>query len=199
MNFSYSKGICNKLRNREELTPKEIQSIELALRLTDCYESLLGESLGLDVSAGDVEGENGEFDLKHQLHRNALRLKEFREQPVPSDKRDYKVYAVDFDGTLCYSLPDMTIISPNIKLITFLIQERKEGNKVILWTCRYGDKLDEAVAFCKRNGLEFDEICKNTDKTIEHFGLDSRKIAADYYIDDKNVDCSMFNVPYFGE
>ena len=63
-----------------------------------------------------------------------------------------KIYAVDFDGTLCsYAWPD--IGRPHVILIKFLMEERKKGNKVILWTCRVGEKLKEAVEWCEEQGF----------------------------------------------
>ena len=54
------------------------------------------------------------------------------------------IISVDFDGTLADT--DATrIYAPNIKLINYLIDRRKNGNKVILWTCREGSRLDQAV------------------------------------------------------
>ena len=51
------------------------------------------------------------------------------------EKRNYKIYAVDFDGTLCENAwPE--IGKPNDALINRMIELREEGNKVILWTCR---------------------------------------------------------------
>ena len=58
--------------------------------------------------------------------------------------RNYTIYAVDFDGTLCESeFPE--IGSPNIELINHLIELRHQGDKVILWTCRVGERLENAV------------------------------------------------------
>lgn len=56
--------------------------------------------------------------------------------------------AVDFDGTLADT--DATnIYSPNTKLINYLIARKEKGDKVILWTCREGSRLDQAVEWCK--------------------------------------------------
>lgn len=50
---------------------------------------------------------------------------------------NFQTIAVDFDGTLCYSKwPDCG--QPNQALITYLQEWRKNGNKLILWTCRAG-------------------------------------------------------------
>jgi hypothetical protein len=96
------------------------------------------------------------------------------------------IFAVDFDGTLAITKWP-TIISPIMPMITFSILARQGGNKVILNTCRTGKPLEDAVEFCKTFGLEFDAINENLPELIAQYNSDSRKISADYYIDDKNV------------
>ena len=54
------------------------------------------------------------------------------------------IYAVDFDGTLCEAMfPE--IGAPNMALINHLIKRRKQGHKVILWTCRVEEWLQNGV------------------------------------------------------
>ena len=97
---------------------------------------------------------------------------------------DYQIIAVDFDGTLCFSdWPDVG--EPNTKLIEYLKNWRKNGNKLILWTCRVGKALELAVSWCSSHQLEFDAINDNLPETVEKYGNNSRKITCDYYIDDK--------------
>jgi len=94
------------------------------------------------------------------------------------------IIAVDFDGTLSLAgYPHSGI--PNTRLIDELNAYRRNGAKLILWTCREGLLLAEALAFCKRVGIEFDSVNENLDFMKEKYG-DSRKVYADYYIDDKN-------------
>ena len=94
-----------------------------------------------------------------------------------------KIIAVDFDGTLCeYAWP--RIGEPNKELISYLLNEQKTGTKLILWTCRVGEKLWEAVCWCSKHGLVFDAINDNVQEAITMFGGDSRKVYADIYIDD---------------
>jgi Predicted hydrolases of the HAD superfamily len=101
-------------------------------------------------------------------------------------RRDYKIIAVDFDGTLCTDeFPK--IGNPNRSLINLLISRKEAGDKVILWTCRVGERLQEAVSWCSQSGLEFDTVNENLPEVIERFGQDTRKIHADIYIDDKAV------------
>lgn len=109
--------------------------------------------------------------------------------------RSYTVYAVDFDGTLCESVwPG--IGAPNMALINHLIKRRQQGNKIILWTCREGQRLQEAVEWCRRYGLEFDAVNANLSETNETFGVDCRKVFADVYIDDKAINKPKYHVPY---
>lgn len=98
-----------------------------------------------------------------------------------------KIYAVDFDGTLCRGSRYPVIGSPNYYLIEFLKERRNQGDIVILWTCRQGKTLEEAISWCRKYGLEFDYINENTEKNKKVFGNDCRKIFANYYIDDKNL------------
>ena len=105
-------------------------------------------------------------------------MSEFNSEETP------KVYAVDFDGTLCENAwPD--IGAPCHELIEKMKQLRKNGHKVILWTCREGMRLVDAIAWCSGHGLFFDAVNDNLDEHMKRFGSNSRKILADYYIDDK--------------
>lgn len=94
------------------------------------------------------------------------------------------ILAVDFDGTL--SLGKWPDVGPaNEKLFRFLKKRKDEGDKLILWSCRVGKPLEDAVAWCRENDLEFDAVNDNLPEVIEIYGTNSRKISCDYYIDDK--------------
>ena len=57
---------------------------------------------------------------------------------------DFQTIAVNFDGTLCYSKwPELG--QPNQALIEYLQEWKRNGNKLILWTCRAGEALSNAV------------------------------------------------------
>jgi len=100
--------------------------------------------------------------------------------------------AVDFDGTLCeHAFPGIGKQNEHQKeLMVKLIQMRKEGHKLILWTNR-GDNEDypvltEAINWCKEKGLEFDAINRNLAGQKKLSGY-SPKVMADIYIDDLAV------------
>lgn len=98
-----------------------------------------------------------------------------------------KIYAVDFDGTLNLAGTYPELGEPNIELISYMRERRQAGDKVILWTCREGSLLKSAVKFCKNYGLEFDAVNDNLRENTQCFGNNSRKVFADYYIDDRNM------------
>ena len=93
--------------------------------------------------------------------------------------------AVDFDGTIVDNKYPK-IGKPKLFAFETLLELQKKGHDLILWTYRSGSKLDEAVAFCKENGLAFYAVNKNYPEEQEDERM-SRKIAADIYIDDRNL------------
>ena len=99
-------------------------------------------------------------------------------------ENNFKTIAVDFDGALCFSKwPELG--EPKQPLIDYLQKWKSQGDKLILWTCRAGDALDAAVAWCQSHQLEFDAVNDNLPEIIEYYGTNSRKISCDYYIDDR--------------
>lgn len=105
------------------------------------------------------------------------------------------IIAVDFDGTLDESRwPGCG--PPNTQLFEWLKLHRQNGDKVILWTCREGDRLDEAIRYCNEQGLYFDAVNASIEAAVIQYGSDSRKVYADLYIDDKCADKTKFGLPY---
>jgi hydroxymethylpyrimidine pyrophosphatase-like HAD family hydrolase len=93
--------------------------------------------------------------------------------------------AVDFDGTIVeHKYPE--IGKENLFAFQTLKELEKRGAQLILWTFRTGKELDDAVEFCRKNGIEFYAINKNYPEEILDDTV-SRKIDADIYIDDKNI------------
>jgi hypothetical protein len=94
--------------------------------------------------------------------------------------------AVDFDGTIVeHKYPD--IGKPVLFAFESLKELQKRGHKLILWTYRSGKELEQAIEFCKQNGIEFYAINKSfTEEKFEN-GRVSRKIDADLFIDDRNL------------
>lgn len=107
-------------------------------------------------------------------------------KPEPMCIERPKVIAVDFDGCICVNAyPD--IGKPNIEVINALISEVSCGTQLVLWTCREGEKLEEAIAACESWGIKFAAINESTPEWIAVYGTSPRKVGADEYWDDKAV------------
>ena len=95
--------------------------------------------------------------------------------------------AMDFDGTIVENrYPEIGRELPfATQTLRMLISDR---HRLILWTCREGQLLDDAINWCKERGVEFYAVNKDypeeTFNTNNHF---SRKIKADLFIDDRNL------------
>ena len=95
------------------------------------------------------------------------------------------IIAVDFDGTIVEDAYPK-IGKPMLFAFETLKKLQEEGHRLILWTYRYGDRLDEAVKFCEEKGIHFYAVNKSFPE--EQFTKDmSRKIHADLFIDDRNI------------
>ena len=104
------------------------------------------------------------------------------------------IIAVDFDGTLCeHKFPKIGEIKEVNQNVIDYIKARKElhDDIIILWTCREGSYLDDAVKWCKKNEIPIDYVNDNCDDVKNSYGQ-SRKILADIYIDDKAINVSNF-------
>lgn len=100
------------------------------------------------------------------------------------------IYAIDFDGTLCFDeFP--AIGAPRPDVLDFAKRVRRAGDRLILWTCRHGAELSAAVDWCKAHGLEFDAINDNLPDQVARYGKNCRKVYADYYIDDRALELDM--------
>lgn len=100
--------------------------------------------------------------------------------------RSNKKLAIDFDGTI---VEDAYPGIGKAKIFAFdtLKKLQSEGYRLILWTYRSGKHLDEAVEFCRKNGLEFYAINSSFEGEVFNGDEQSRKIDADLFIDDRNL------------
>jgi len=103
------------------------------------------------------------------------------------------IIAIDFDGTIVeHRYPAIGRTRPFAFEALKALQAKQ--HRLILWSYRSGKELNEAVEFCRMNGIEFYAVNKNypEEKWNEN---DSRKILADIYIDDRNIG----GLPSWGE
>ena len=97
------------------------------------------------------------------------------------------VIAVDFDGTIVeHRYPSIGKELPFA--IETLCRLSEEGHRLILWTVREGELLDQAVEFCRSRGLEFYAVnCDYPEEKKERNSHFTRKLKADIWIDDRNL------------
>lgn len=95
--------------------------------------------------------------------------------------------AVDFDGTIVtHEYPkigkERTFATDTLKHLI------KDGHRLVLWTVREGDLLDEAVNWCRERGVEFYAINRDyPEEERENNNHFSRKLKVDLWIDDRNI------------
>lgn len=110
------------------------------------------------------------------------------------------IIAVDFDGILCKNnFPE--IGKPKYDMISKIRQLIDNGHEVILWTSRVDDALTKAVEWCHDRGLHFCAVNENAPSNVEKFKAKypngTRKVYADVYIDDHNLEYwSEENAPF---
>lgn len=97
------------------------------------------------------------------------------------------VIAVDFDGTIVENrYPEIGDERPFATDTLRMLA--KDKHQLILWSCREGKLLDDAVAWCRERGVEFWAVNKDYPEEEEtKNSYFSRKIKADMFIDDRQV------------
>lgn len=111
-------------------------------------------------------------------------------------KDNYKklILAIDFDGTIVnHEFPKIGYLKPYAKQV--IQRWKEEGHKIIIWTCRNQSEpehpewtqapISAVIEFLNKNKIPFDTV--NSDVPNLGFWLQSRKVYADVYIDDRNM------------
>lgn len=96
------------------------------------------------------------------------------------------ILKIDFDGCIVTEkFP--SIGDPLPMAIETLRKFHEHKYNTILWTCREGDPLIDAIDFLHQNGVYFDVVNQGHPMNpYRHLGQ-SRKPFAHYHIDDKNI------------
>lgn len=103
-------------------------------------------------------------------------------------KENHRFVACDFDGVICLTTeePFPAIGEENPGAIPTLLFLKNCGYSLILWTCRTGQSLQDAIVWCGQRGLTFDHVNENPSAGFPT----SNKIFAHYYIDDRAIGLS---------
>ena len=94
--------------------------------------------------------------------------------------------AIDFDGTIVeHRYPgigrEIPFAIDTLKMLT------QDGHRLILWSVREGQLLEEAVEWCRERGLEFYAVNKDFPEENREDKKFSRKLKVDMFIDDRNI------------
>lgn len=95
--------------------------------------------------------------------------------------------AVDFDGTIVtHKYP---LIGEEIPFaVDTLKMLQRDHHKLILWSVREGKLLEDAVEWCRERGVVFYAVNRDyPEETTDNNPHFSRKLKADYFIDDRNL------------
>lgn len=96
------------------------------------------------------------------------------------------IIAIDFDGTIARTKYP-TILGEVDGAREAMEQLHEAGHYLIIWTCRKGEHLTDAINWLLAQGVPFDRVNASAPADIERWGDNGRKIGADIYIDDKNL------------
>lgn len=95
--------------------------------------------------------------------------------------------AVDFDGTIVeHRYPRIGEERPfATETLRMLINDH---HRLILWTVREGHLLQEAIDWCHERGVDFWAVNRDyPEEEVEKNNHFSRKLKADYFIDDRGI------------
>lgn len=101
-------------------------------------------------------------------------------------KKFQKTIAIDFDGTITREdNKDCSIGEIKPYAARIINKFYRDGYIVIINTLRNND-IEDIVKFLKKKRIKFHYLNENEPTRIEYYG-DTRKIAADIYIDDRGL------------
>jgi len=97
-----------------------------------------------------------------------------------------KIIAIDFDGTIVADqYPAIGQLKPNAREV--IQQLKHDGHYIIIWTCRTGNPMHQVYDFLTEQQIPFDRINKSNPENVAKYGIDTRKVYADVYVDDKGL------------
>lgn len=100
------------------------------------------------------------------------------------------ILAIDFDDTIAdTSYPEIHGLKKDAR--EYINKLYSDEWYIIIWTCRANNDNSKMpynmmFEFLQKEGINYHKINEQHDGLLDFFG-DTRKISADYYIDDKNI------------
>lgn len=100
-----------------------------------------------------------------------------------------KTYAIDWDGTVVQDKQFPNIGEPKPNAINVMKRMLAEGGRIIIWTCRGGERQEQGIrAKLNEHGV-YDFIVNDHFEDEKEYwtGQMSPKVFADVYIDDRGI------------
>lgn len=96
------------------------------------------------------------------------------------------ILAIDFDGTI---VDDRYPQIGNLRkdAAETIQQLHADGHYIIIWSCRTDRKKYEMMDYLVQNDIPYHQINKSNPDNVAKYGIDTRKVYADVYIDDKAI------------
>lgn len=97
------------------------------------------------------------------------------------------IIAIDFDGTIVEDrYPEIgKLIGGAREVINKLYDE---GYEIIIWSCRARVGKARAIEFLAKNGIKYHRFNESSPANLKQYNnVDTRKVYADLYIDDKGL------------
>lgn len=199
LDYSYNRGYEDGFSDR-------------SLKFDEKCEKMADKSLSLEIEnvelkkklekAKQIIEKDGDWirELETKLHNYDHIIMNIRKSTASENSKNKTllavkpdgtpyIYAVDFDGTLSLDAEWPEIGKPNTELIKAIKEAKTNGAKIILWTNRLGNELQDAISWCEKMGLHFDAVNDDVEQIKKAWNyVTGRKIYADYYIDDHNTE-----------
>lgn len=113
---------------------------------------------------------------------------------ISNTKSTPVIVGIDFDGTIVEEkYPNIGNLKPHAREAIRMLYE--EGFYIILWTCRTGAFLQEAISFLNKEGIPFHQANDHHPEIARHYGGKSQKLLVDISVDDKNIEFIVNGIP----
>ena len=79
-----------------------------------------------------------------------------------------RIVAIDFDGTIVEDTwPTIGNLRPDV--LRVIKRLRDNGDNIVIWTCRQGKDLSDAIKFLDKNDIPYDAINENVESVKVDF------------------------------
>lgn len=97
------------------------------------------------------------------------------------------IIAIDFDGTIVEDrYPEIGKLIDGAREVINRLYD--EGYEIIIWSCRARVGKARAIEFLAKNGIKYHRFNESSPANLKQYNnVDTRKVYADLYIDDKGL------------